>query len=508
MDRHRTTVATIAAQTRGFYERRAPFRIYHGSTNTTRPSTRRRDQLVDTSKLNHVLHVDVQKKSVLVEPNVPMDDLVAATLQHGLIPPVVMEFPAITAGGGFMGQAGESSSFRYGLFDRTVTWLEMVLATGEVVTASQSNNPDLFYGAAASFGTLGITTLLEIDLIEAATYVELTYHIVDSMSAALQILQDLTQDPTTDYLDSIMFSIHSGVVCAGRLSNVTKNHVRRFTRATDPWFYRHVEKLVQSSPTSTIVESVPVTDYFFRYDRGCFWTGIYAFKYFITPFNRITRWILDTYMHTRVMYHALHKSDLSKQYIIQDIAVPFPAAAEFLHYVDESWGHFPIWLAPIKQSGKRPHTYPGLLIEKAETKAPDDLLNFGIWGPGSPNRRKFVEQNRELENKVQSLNGRKWLYAHMYFTEEEFWNIYDRKSHDAMRAKWKADYLPTIYDKTKVDYTAEEKAIQESWMIWLLALFWSIWPLSGLYGVYQATLGGDYLLPQQSWWTGVSKKED
>ena len=46
-------------------------------------------------------------KTALVEPNVPMDRLVAATLQCGLIPPVVMEFPAITVGGGFTGTAGE-----------------------------------------------------------------------------------------------------------------------------------------------------------------------------------------------------------------------------------------------------------------------------------------------------------------------------------------------------------------------------------------------------------------
>lgn len=49
--------------------------------------------------------------TVLAEPNVPMDSLLEACLQHGLLPPVVMEFPGITVGGGFAGTAGESSSF-------------------------------------------------------------------------------------------------------------------------------------------------------------------------------------------------------------------------------------------------------------------------------------------------------------------------------------------------------------------------------------------------------------
>jgi FAD/FMN-containing dehydrogenase len=57
-----------------------------------------------------------------------MDKLVEATLEYGLIPPVVMEFPGITVGGGYAGSAGESSSFKYGYFDQTVNSVEIVLA--------------------------------------------------------------------------------------------------------------------------------------------------------------------------------------------------------------------------------------------------------------------------------------------------------------------------------------------------------------------------------------------
>lgn len=49
--------------------------------------------VVDTSRLNHVVSVDVEKMTALVEPNVPMDRLVEETLKYGLVPPVVMEFP-------------------------------------------------------------------------------------------------------------------------------------------------------------------------------------------------------------------------------------------------------------------------------------------------------------------------------------------------------------------------------------------------------------------------------
>jgi delta24-sterol reductase len=113
MEAHSKAVDTISASVQRFYARKEPFRIYHGSTNSTRHSQFRRDRMVDTSGMVNVLKVDVERKTALVEPNVAMDGLVEATLQHGLLPPVVMEFPGITVGGGFAGTSGESSSFKY-----------------------------------------------------------------------------------------------------------------------------------------------------------------------------------------------------------------------------------------------------------------------------------------------------------------------------------------------------------------------------------------------------------
>jgi Delta24-sterol reductase len=143
MDIHQEEVALIAERVREFSDHQTPFYIYHGSTNSTRQSQFQRDAIVDTSHLVRILKVDTDSKTVLVEPNVPMDSLVEATLQYGLIPPVVMEFPGITVGGGFAGTAAESSSFRHGFFEQTVNWIEIILPSGEVVTSSGTHKSDL-----------------------------------------------------------------------------------------------------------------------------------------------------------------------------------------------------------------------------------------------------------------------------------------------------------------------------------------------------------------------------
>lgn len=96
LEDHERAVAEVSEQVRSFHDQGIKFRISHGSTNSTRPT--RKPNVIDLSGLNRVLKVDVESKTALVEPNVPMDRLVEATLKYGLVPPVVMEFPGITVG--------------------------------------------------------------------------------------------------------------------------------------------------------------------------------------------------------------------------------------------------------------------------------------------------------------------------------------------------------------------------------------------------------------------------
>ena len=295
MQKHREIVDKVAQSVKQFYKLQQPFRIFHGSTNSTRnPHT---SPSVDTSSLSLVLGIDPVKKTVLVEPNVPMDRLVATTLQHNLIPPVVMEFPGITVGGGFAGTSGESSSFRHGFFDKTINSVEMVLGNGDVVIASPDNkHADLFHGAAGAVGSLGITTCIELQLIDAQPYVETTYYPVTSMKEAREQIAKATQDSALEYVDGIMFSEATGAVVTGRLvEHATPGvPVQHFSRPTDPWFYMHVQEQIEKTSArssarssanngannsasnnrdaalAAVTEIVPLEEYLFRYDLGRF----------------------------------------------------------------------------------------------------------------------------------------------------------------------------------------------------------------------------------------------
>ncbi|KAM3415933.1 hypothetical protein BST61_g9424 [Cercospora zeina] len=498
MEAHNAAVDKVSSQVRRFHEANKPYRIYHGSTNSTRDSRRDPNSSIDTSKLNQVLDIDTTNKIATVEPNVPMDEFVRATYAQGLVPLVVMEFPGITVGGGFAGTSGESSSFRHGFFDNTVRWIEIVVPTGEIQRISREENPELFWGAASSFGTLGVVTLLKIQLRDAAEYVELTYYPFTTMEDAMKRVETETSNPATDFLDGIVFSHNHIVICSGKLTNSPSpsTPLYNFLRPQDRWFYQHVERLTKSSSPSTSSDPTtihtPLASYLFRYDRGAFWVGRYAFTYFLTPFNRITRYLLDSFMHTRTMYHALHASGQAKIYIIQDVAIPYPRVSTFHAWLDQTFSIYPIWLCPLRQRRTAPNSEYGLYSALAnEAKSPAYMMNFGVWGPGSRNRKTFLRQNRDLEHKVDELGGRKWLYAHAYYTEEEFWGIYDKGEYDALREKYGAQYLPSVYDKVKVDLEDDGKV---GWR----EMVWGVWPLSGLYGVWKAWRGGEYLMQKRS----------
>lgn len=537
MDAHNRAVALISSSVRQLFKTKTPFRINHGSTNSTRPAHQTRGHgVVDISALRNVVHVDVERRTALVEPNVPMDRLVEATMRRGLVPPVVMEFPGITVGGGYAGTAGESSSFRHGFFDRTVRSVEIVRADGEVVNATSSSsttttadesgengNADLFHGAAGALGTLGIATLVELRLVEAKKFVRTTYLPQRSVGEAISRVRRETRNEENDYVDGMLFSRDHGVVVTGQMTNEMPRSakVQTFSHPFDPWFYMHARDKTKDATTAAVTDVVPLAEYLFRYDRGGFWVGKSAFDYFRFPFNRLTRWWLDDFLHTRMLYRALHASGESKRYIVQDLALPYSTAEDFIDYTAEQFGIWPLWLCPLKESPRptmHPHsriTQPSLPSSPPPPRPPPpggdpaaaaaaagQMLNIGLWGFGPSDRDAFVSANRHLERRLRELGGMKWLYAHTYYTEDEFWQLYDREWYDGLREKYGATSLPSVYDKVKVDVEADRREMEQSWSRWLR----SFWPVGGAWGICRAIQSRDYLPARDSTWKATNQR--
>ncbi|KAF5550394.1 24-dehydrocholesterol reductase [Fusarium napiforme] len=503
MERHNQVVQDIAAKIRDLYKLHQPYRVFHGSSSSTRPRHGSDLNTIDISMLSQVISVDTAQRTCLVEPNVPMDRLIEATMPYGLVPPVVMEFPGITAGGGFAGTSGESSSFRHGFFNETVDFVEMILGNGDIIRASREEYEDLFHGAAGAAGTLGLTTLMQIRLVEAKKFVKTTYHRVDGVLTAISATKECCKKLDVDYVDGILYSKDHGVVITGELTNTKPSDypVQTFSNAGDPWFYLNVKEQTESFPPSAAVtEYIPLGEYLFRYDRAAFWVGRQGYTYFkIVPCNKFFRWLLDDYSHTRTLYHALHASHISDQFVVQDLALPYDTAETFVDWVDSELGIWPLWLCPLRGC-RTPTFHPvteGYADTGTENSMSEPMLNIGVWDWGPSDREEFKAKNKDLEKKLMELGGRKWLYAHTYYTEEQFWELYDRPWYERLRERYFATTLPTVYDKVKKSGLEADGKDDKGWEFGKLL---NKWPIGGIYGMILAFYSGDIKLHRRARW--------
>jgi FAD/FMN-containing dehydrogenase len=114
-----------------------PVRLAKRTSNLFRPRNAPRAPGLDVSGLTGVLDVDPVARTADVQGMCTYEDLVDATLPHGLMPLVVPQLRTITLGGAVTGLGIESTSFRNGLPHESV--VEMDVLTGPFPTRSAAS---------------------------------------------------------------------------------------------------------------------------------------------------------------------------------------------------------------------------------------------------------------------------------------------------------------------------------------------------------------------------------
>jgi Delta24-sterol reductase len=411
-----------------------------GSSNTTRSKSYNAGRShLDLDSLNTV-RVDVHNLIAYAEPSVTMELLVQETLRFQLVPPVVPEFKGITVGGAIMGCAAESGSHKWGIFSDICTAFYLIRGDGELEYASLNENSTLFHAIPGSYGSFGVLVLAEIRLIPAARSVRVLHRPVSHPYT----------ETNADFLDGIVFNKELTVMVEGIFTEEapTVNH----------WYFEEARKEGEMI--------LPLYEYLFRYDPGAFWIGAYLFKLsflsrFIAqgllklfpdqtfsqknlekmqPLPRPGRFWLNK-MSSQRLWKLHHRAEkwVQDRLIIQDFCMPVSKALSFLSESMNDPGIFPIWLCPIKKSPARQIFAPHSLDE--------EILNIGLYG--LPNREETMEKlTRNLEIKTRASGGRKVLYSRSYYTQKEFWEIYDEETYRKLRQKTAAEGMwPEITEK-------------------------------------------------------------
>ncbi|HEY1554160.1 MAG TPA: FAD-binding oxidoreductase [Kofleriaceae bacterium] len=388
---------------------------------------RHRDDKIDVGDLTAILEIDPVRRICIAESGVTFVDLVAATLEHGLVPIVVPELKTITIGGAVSGCSIESMSFERGGFHDTCIEYEVITASGQVLTCRRDNDHALVFEMMhGSFGTLGILSKLAFELVPAKPFVHVVYETHDDLESYRASIRRHTDEHDVEFMDGIIHSPSCYVLSVGRFVDKA------------PYTHRYDWVRVYYRSTRTRREDYLRTqDYFFRYDRGV--TNV-------RPKSLIGRVLFGKLMTSTqwlTLGNKLHwLLRTEKPTVTLDVFVPFSKAPEFMAWYEREIGFFPMWCVPYR----RVHDYPWL-ADSFWRKLDDDLfLDLAIYG-----MRQHGDRNvhRMIEEKLVELGGIKTLIAHNYYGEDEFWTIWNRRNYDAVKAITDPrDLFRDLYAKT------------------------------------------------------------
>ena len=397
---------------------------------------------LDVSGLTGVIGVDAEARTADVAGMCTYEDLVAATLPHGLAPLVVPQLKTITLGGAVTGLGIESSSFRNGLPHESVLEMDILTGSGEVLTASADEHSDLFRSFPNSYGTLGYSVRLKIELEPVKPFVMLNhvrFHSLSELVTAMdRIIETGGYDGTrVDYLDGVVFSADESYLCLG-VQTATPGPASDYTG--QQIYYRSIQHADGEKH-----DRLTIHDYLWRWDTDWFWCS----RAFGAQNPAIRRLWPRRYRRSSFYWKLIgldQRFDIAdriekrngrppRERVVQDVEVPIERCAEFLDWFLTNVPIGPIWLCPLRLRDNA--GWPLYPIQAGHT-----YVNVGFWssvpvGPDWPGQEGYT--NRMIEAEVSMLDGHKSLYSDAFYSAEEFDELYGGEVYKTVKKTYDPD---------------------------------------------------------------------
>jgi len=192
------TVADVVVAVNWAREHKVPIAVRGGGHNVAGKATCDGGIVIDFAEMKAVT-VNPEKRTALAEPGARWTDFDIATQAHGLATTggTVGDtgIAGLTLGGGFGWLGG-----RHGMTVDNLIGADLVLANGQTVHASASENPDLFWAIRGGGGNFGVVTAFEYQLHPIGPMVVggLVMHPIERAREVLRFYRDLTATAPDD----------------------------------------------------------------------------------------------------------------------------------------------------------------------------------------------------------------------------------------------------------------------------------------------------------------------
>ncbi|WP_193046761.1 FAD-binding oxidoreductase [Mycolicibacterium baixiangningiae] len=419
----------------------ASVRLAKPTSNLFRARAKATAKGLDVSGLTEVISVDPDARTADVAGMCTYETLVAATLPFGLAPLVVPQLKTITLGGAVTGLGIESTSFRNGLPHESVLEMDILTGTGEVVTANRDLCPDLFHAFPNSYGTLGYSVRLKIELEPVKPFVALRHLRFRSLTDLVEAMDRIAESggldgEPVDYLDGVVFGADESYLCVG-VRTATPGPVSDYTG--QQIYYRSIQHSGDNGAEKR--DRLTIHDYLWRWDTDWFWCSR-AFGAQNPTIRRLwpQRYRRSSFYWKLIGYDQrfniadrieIRNGRPPRERVVQDIEVPIGRTAEFLGWFLENVPIEPIWLCPLRLRDN--DSWPLYPIRPQHT-----YVNVGFWS-SVPVGPEEGHTNRLIERKVSELDGHKSLYSDAYYSEEEFDELYGGETYKTVKKAYDPD---------------------------------------------------------------------
>ena len=113
-------------------------------------------RVILTRRLNRMLAFDGESGLLEAEPGVTFNDLLAVFLRRGWLVPATPGTAFATLGGAVANDIHGKNHDRVGSFGDHLTWIDLMLPSGEIVRTTDSERPELFRATIAGLGLTGV----------------------------------------------------------------------------------------------------------------------------------------------------------------------------------------------------------------------------------------------------------------------------------------------------------------------------------------------------------------
>lgn len=356
---------------------------------------------IDMRSFNRILKLDTKNKLITVQTGIRWRDIQDVIDRHDLSIRIMQSYANFTVGGSL----SVNVHGRYvgeGPLIRSVESIKVVLAGGREITASRTENPEIFFAAIGGYGGVGVIT-------------EATLHLVDNVKIRREIKHLQVDGYKKYFMDSIRNDknavLHNGDLYPPEYKKVSAEtwyktdkpltvEDRMIPRGQKYWLERNAVSTISTLPFGSDIRQ-RILDPITQKKEMVVWRN-YEASYDVVQLEPTTPRMLFTY-------------------VLQEYFVPVSRFDEFIPKMRDVFQKHKVNVLNVSIRHALPD--PGSYL----AWAPEEVFSFVVYykqGTSESAKAGVKKWTTEMIDAVLSVNGRHYLPYQIHATKDQFHRAY------------------------------------------------------------------------------------